>query len=127
MTKQELDRLYNRVQQRKWREENPERSMEYQQQYLAKNRDHINKIHRKRKYLISKGFPHKWISVSDFLPNEGIPVLAHIKFEEKQLPGEDYGILIWDGDTWSGGEWVDAPVTHWARLPQPPEGGEKGE
>jgi hypothetical protein len=121
MTKQEMNKYY----QRQWREKNPERVKDAMRRYYVKNRDALNSKNRERnykKYAAGK-WPTKWILVDDFLPDEGVPVLAYIRFTEEYFPGEDYGILIWDGETWSGGEWNDAPVTHWARLPKPPKEG----
>ncbi len=60
----------------------------------------------------------KWTACSAELPDVGVPVLVCV-------PGYSHpvGTGYWDGD-----EWLDepscrigSPVTHWMRLPAPPE------
>lgn len=117
----EARRKWAREYQRRWREKNPYRAKMTAGKYQEEHREQINRRHRAWKYKKGRGFPNQWIRVDEFLPDEGIPVLAHIKYTEEYFPGEDYGILIWDGKTWRGVEWYDAPVTHWTRLPPEPK------
>ena len=86
-------RKWNMEYQRRWREKNPYRAKMSAGKYVEEHREQINRKHREWKYKNTKGFPNQWISVDEFLPDEGIPVLAHIKFTEEYFPGEDYGVL----------------------------------
>ena len=123
MTEQEIRRFY----QRQWRAKHPERREEWARRAAEWNKANpekyaaTQKAHREERYKSRKTWPNKWVSVNDFLPDKGVPVLAYIRHTEEYFPGEDYGVLTWDGETWSGGDWNDAPVTHWARLPGPPK------
>ena len=88
---------------REWRDANPEKFKEQQ------------KRKKERQYKNACGFPNKWISVSDFLPDVGKWVLVHVDLEE-----EPFVVCFWDGESWKNDSWDNAPVMHWARLPEPP-------
>jgi len=67
-----------------------------------------------------------WISVDDRLPDSGVMVLvlANGKPNKNVTLVNAYELAEYDQDGWildTWPEWMDADVTHWMPLPEPPK------
>lgn len=125
----DIERLYNRVMQAKWRKEHPERAKEIYRKWKENHPDVMNKYKIER-YFNSKGFPNRWIAVSEFLPkpndknNHEGDVLVYVPPREGC---RQHGFYL--GKFGSGGGWIlwgwsyyETPVpSHWVRLPGAPK------
>jgi hypothetical protein len=68
-----------------------------------------------------------WISVEDRLPQRNRPVFIFppVEFNFTQYVGlVDFnsGEFCAETQNYDGSEWIEADVTHWMPLPQPPQG-----
>jgi hypothetical protein len=57
---------------------------------------------------------HKWISVTERLPEEGVWVLA-LRSNKK------HHIALWQHNHWSRRAGLVDKITHWMPLPEPPQ------
>lgn len=76
---------------------------------------------------------HEWVSVNDRLPEEWKEVIACdenavVYPQARWFFGRRHDERIWEWAYEAGMDYwvsVDAPVTHWIPLPEPPKGGEE--
>ena len=70
-------------------------------------------------HLISNGVTvHKWIPVSERLPEHGDVVLCYMSFDEQRILQWDECAAWWNG---YGEDHEKNEVTHWMPLPEPPK------